>query len=90
MSAEARSVRAIGAVAVLAILAASFGAMREADAQTGPLKSGVLTDMSSLYADNAGPGSVDIGTRGRLVFRRVAVRAGIPDYGYAFRPEAAS
>jgi uncharacterized OB-fold protein len=34
-----------------------------------------------------GPGSVDIGTPGRLLFRRVAVRAGIPDYGYAFSPE---
>ena len=58
MSAEARSARAVGAVAVLAILAASFGAMRKADAQTAPLKLGVLTDMSSLYADNGGPGSV--------------------------------
>jgi branched-chain amino acid transport system substrate-binding protein len=71
MSAEARSVRAIGAVAVLAILAASFGAMREADAQTGPLKIGVLTDMSSLYADNAGPGSV------------VAAQMAIEDFGGA-------
>jgi uncharacterized OB-fold protein len=32
------------------------------------------------------PGSVAIGDRGRMVFRRVAVRSGIPDYGYAFLP----
>jgi hypothetical protein len=25
---------------------------------------------------------------GQLVLRRVAVRAGVPDYGYAFRPDA--
>jgi uncharacterized OB-fold protein len=35
----------------------------------------------------APPGSVAIGDRGRLVFRRVALRAGVPDYGYAFLPE---
>ena len=34
----------------------------------------------------AAPGSVAIGDRGRLVFRRVAVRKGVPDYGYAFLP----
>ena len=33
------------------------------------------------------PGSVDIGDRGRLVLRRIAVRSGVPDYGYAFQPE---
>lgn len=33
------------------------------------------------------PGHVAIGDRGRLVFRRIAVRCGVPDYGYAFRPE---
>lgn len=33
------------------------------------------------------PGAVSIGTPGELVLRRVAVRAGIPDYGYAFQPE---
>jgi branched-chain amino acid transport system substrate-binding protein len=71
MSAEARSARAVGAVAVLAILAASFGAMRKADAQTAPLKLGVLTDMSSLYADNGGPGSV------------VAAQMAIEDFGGA-------
>jgi uncharacterized protein len=34
------------------------------------------------------PGGVTrIGDRGRLVLRKVAERAGIPDYGYAFAPE---
>lgn len=32
----------------------------------------------------AEPGTVGIGARGRLVLRRVAVRSGVPDYGYAF------
>ena len=32
------------------------------------------------------PGSLEIGDRGRLVLRRVAVRSGVPDYGYAFSP----
>ncbi|CAN5526869.1 hypothetical protein BH09ACT8_BH09ACT8_62040 [soil metagenome] len=36
----------------------------------------------------AEPDSVDIGDRGRLVLRRVAMRSGVPDYGYAFQPEA--
>jgi len=36
------------------------------------------------------PGSLEIGTRGRLIFRRVALRSGVPDYGYAFSPEVAS
>ncbi|MBX7434972.1 OB-fold domain-containing protein [Mycobacterium sp. Y57] len=35
----------------------------------------------------APPGSVDIGDRGRLALRRVAVRSGVPDYGYAFEPD---
>ena len=34
------------------------------------------------------PGRCPIADRGRLVFRRVAVRSGVPDYGYAFYPEA--
>jgi uncharacterized OB-fold protein len=38
----------------------------------------------------AEPGTVDIGDRGRLALRRVAVRSGVPDYGYAFEPEAAA
>lgn len=36
----------------------------------------------------AEPGSVDIGSRGRLALRRVAVRSGVPDYGYMFEPES--
>ncbi|MCT7660581.1 Zn-ribbon domain-containing OB-fold protein [Mycobacterium deserti] len=36
------------------------------------------------------PGSVDIGDRGRLALRRVAIRSGVPDYGYAFEPAAAA
>ena len=36
----------------------------------------------------ADPDSVDIGDRGRLVLRRIAVRQGVPDYGYAFQPES--
>ena len=35
----------------------------------------------------AEPGAVAIGARGRLALRRVAVRSGVPDYGYAFEPE---
>jgi branched-chain amino acid transport system substrate-binding protein len=42
--------------AVVAILV--LGGDRPAAAQTAPLKIGVLTDMSSLYADNGGEGSV--------------------------------
>ncbi|MFW0785574.1 OB-fold domain-containing protein [Gordonia sp. CPCC 206044] len=34
-------------------------------------------------------GLVGIGDRGRLVLRRLAVRSGVPDYGYAFEPEGA-
>lgn len=32
-------------------------------------------------------GTTEIGDRGSLVFRRVAVRSGVPDYGFAFRPD---
>ncbi|MGD9701042.1 MAG: Zn-ribbon domain-containing OB-fold protein [Acidimicrobiia bacterium] len=35
----------------------------------------------------AEPGSVKIGDRGRLVFRLVAIRSGVPDYGYGFLPD---
>ncbi len=34
------------------------------------------------------PGSTSIGDVGELVFRRVALRSGIPDYGYAFLPDS--
>jgi uncharacterized OB-fold protein len=37
---------------------------------------------------DAPAGSVEIGRRGELVLRRVAVRDGVPDYGYAFAPLA--
>lgn len=33
------------------------------------------------------PGHARIGAAGNLVLRRVAIRAGVPDYGYAFQPE---
>lgn len=33
------------------------------------------------------PGEIAIGDRGYMVFRRIAVRSGVPDYGYAFRKE---
>jgi uncharacterized OB-fold protein len=36
------------------------------------------------------PGTVDIGDRGRMALRRVAVRSGVPDYGYAFVPDRAA
>jgi len=35
-------------------------------------------------------GTVTIGDRGRMVLRLVAVRSGVPDYGYAFCPEEAA
>jgi len=35
----------------------------------------------------ASPGTAQIGDRGRMVLRRVAVRSGVPDYGYAFCPD---
>lgn len=38
----------------------------------------------------AEPDSVQIGDRGQLVLRRIAVRSGVPDYGYAFEPEGAA
>jgi branched-chain amino acid transport system substrate-binding protein len=45
------------------------GSTRPAAAQTPPLKLGVLTDMSSLYADNGGQGSV------------VAAQMAVDDFG---------
>lgn len=33
------------------------------------------------------PGAVGIGQRGRMVLRRIAIRSGVPDYGYAFEPD---
>ena len=51
------------------IVAVSFGGPEQAKAEGGPLKIGVLTDMSSLYSDNGGPGSV------------VAAQMAIEDFG---------
>jgi uncharacterized OB-fold protein len=42
----------------------------------------------SLVPTTAADSAVEIGDRGEVVFRRVATRSGIPDYGYAFRPVA--
>jgi uncharacterized OB-fold protein len=39
---------------------------------------------------DARSGEVDIGDRGRMVLRRLAVRSGVPDYGYAFSPYGGS
>jgi uncharacterized OB-fold protein len=36
------------------------------------------------------PGTVEIGDRGRMALRRVALRSGVPDYGYAFAPDEAA
>jgi uncharacterized OB-fold protein len=38
------------------------------------------------HVTGAPPGSVAIGDAGDMVLRRVAVRSGVPDYGYAFLP----
>ncbi|MGW6421526.1 OB-fold domain-containing protein [Nocardia sp. NPDC055053] len=38
----------------------------------------------------ADAGTAEIGARGRMVLRRVAIRSGVPDYGYAFEPEKES
>jgi uncharacterized OB-fold protein len=47
------------------------------------------TDVRVLaHVTDTVPGSAAIGASGRLVLRRVAVRAGVPDYGYAFQPDA--
>ncbi|KQC37112.1 Zn-ribbon domain-containing OB-fold protein [Frankia sp. ACN1ag] len=48
-------------------------------------------DVRALVKVTGAPaGTVQIGDRGRLVLRRVAVRSGIPDYGYALYPDAAT
>ena len=70
MTIRACSVRAARAFAALAVMfALTEDGSRQASAQTGPLKIGVLTDMSSLYADNGGPGSV------------VAAQMAVDDFG---------
>jgi uncharacterized OB-fold protein len=46
------------------------------------------TDVRALvHVTDDPPGRASIGAAGRLVLRRIAVRAGVPDYGYAFQPE---
>jgi branched-chain amino acid transport system substrate-binding protein len=57
------------AFVALAIMLAAIGGPRQAGAQTTPVKIGVLTDMSSLYADNGGQGSV------------VAAQMAVDDFG---------
>lgn len=42
------------------------------------------------HVTDATPGRQSIDDHGALVLRRVAVRAGIPDYGYAFQPDLPS
>jgi branched-chain amino acid transport system substrate-binding protein len=56
MSARSSGVWAFAALAV--VIGLGGGSSWRARADTAPLKIGVLTDMSSLYADNGGPGSV--------------------------------
>lgn len=40
-----------------------------------------------VHVTDAEPGAAQIGDRGTMVMRRVAVRSGVPDYGYAFQPQ---
>jgi uncharacterized OB-fold protein len=40
-----------------------------------------------VHVTGTPPGEVRIGDRGALVFRLVAERSGVPDYGYAFLPD---
>ena len=42
---------------------------------------------SLVTVTDAPSNSAAIGASGRMVLRRVATRAGVPDYGYAFSPE---
>jgi branched-chain amino acid transport system substrate-binding protein len=69
MNIGARGGRAGWAFVALAIMLAAIGGPRQAGAQTTPVKIGVLTDMSSLYADNGGQGSV------------VAAQMAVDDFG---------
>jgi branched-chain amino acid transport system substrate-binding protein len=57
--------------ALLAVIAFVDAGLRATYAQTEPLRIGVLTDMSSLYADNSGRGSV------------VAAQMAVEDFGGA-------
>jgi branched-chain amino acid transport system substrate-binding protein len=70
MSARSSGGRAAWAFAALAaVIVLGGGSSWRARAETAPLKIGVLTDMSSLYADNGGPGSV------------VAAQMAVDDFG---------
>ena len=47
------------------------------------------TDVRILVTQtDAAPDTVAIGDKGAMVFRRVALRTGVPDYGYSFSPLA--
>jgi branched-chain amino acid transport system substrate-binding protein len=70
MTTKSCGVGAAWAFAALMVLTAfGDGRSSRALAETAPLKIGVLTDMSSLYADNGGPGSV------------VAAQMAVDDFG---------
>lgn len=45
---------------------------------------------SLVHVTDVPPDSIDIGEHGRMVLRRVAMRSGVPDYGYAFSPDRIS
>ena len=75
-SARRGACRSIGLVLTLLAVATS------ASAQNGPVRLGVLTDMSSLYADNGGQGSVVAAQmavddfKGRVLGRPIEIVAG--------------
>src|ERR1041385_4151912 len=48
----------VSAVAAAAVIACAPEALAQSRISNDTVKLGVLTDMSSLYADNSGPGSV--------------------------------
>ena len=52
-------------------------------AQAGDTDVRLLVHLTGVPA-----GAVQIDDRGAFVFRRVAIRSGIPDYGYGFLPDA--
>jgi branched-chain amino acid transport system substrate-binding protein len=75
------SIGAVKGNAIGAVLASTLF-VTSAIAQDGPVKLGVLTDMSSLYADNGGQGSVVAAQmavddfKGKVLGRTVQVVAG--------------
>src|ERR1051325_6853111 len=50
--------RLVSAVAAATVMACAPEALAQSRISNDTVKLGVLTDMSSLYADNSGPGSV--------------------------------